>query len=158
MVYRDNIVGDKNVKNVFLHHVKDNKLINEMTIYDAINNNCEDFYYVCRKFADIGLNAPKLNQDGNIKVFFRPEDIENAKEAAKTFYIEKNISEIDEYLEAIKELCEFAVEIGDSKSAVILNDKGSKDSSNIIYGTYYNFAKFPKKIGNGLQMKQNNLF
>ena len=37
----------------FINEVKTNEQIKEMKIYDVLVSNCDDFYHVCEKFADI---------------------------------------------------------------------------------------------------------
>ena len=71
----------------FINEVKTNEQIKEMKIYDVLVSNCDDFYHVCEKFADIGLNAPKYRVPGTCDVqgCFQFEDIRKAKEIAKKF-------------------------------------------------------------------------
>lgn len=85
----------RNYFDQFINHIKSDEHIKNMKIYGVLEENFEDFYFVCEKFADIGLDAPKYRIPGTCDVqgCFQFEDIRKAKEAAKSFYAEKNITD-----------------------------------------------------------------
>ena len=129
----------------FLDEVKTNEQIKKMKIYDLLVNNYDEFYHVCEKYADIGLNALKYRVPGtcNIQGVFQFEDIQKAKESAKLFYVEKDIHEIDEYLSAIENVYTYAVDFRNTRCRSALLKLESADSSCGFYGTYHNFVKMP---------------
>ena len=60
-----------------------------------------EFFTLCEKFADISLNAPKFKdkESGEIGGCFQFLDIENAKNAARDFYLKYQLNDIDSYME-----------------------------------------------------------
>ena len=132
----------------FINEVKTNEQIKEMKIYDALVSNCDDFYHVCEKFADIGLNAPKYRVPGTCDVqgCFQFEDIRKAKEIAKKFYIEMDIQDVNEYLLAIENVYTYAVDFNDTRCQGGMVKPENANCSYGLFGKYYNFAEVPNDI------------
>lgn len=133
----------RNSADQFIGRLKTNEQIKKMKIRDELVNNCEEFYKVCEKFADIGLNAPKYRVPGTCDVqgFFQYEDIRKAKEIAKKFYLEKKITDVDEYLMAISLFYTLAVEFDDDRCSGGVIRPENADFSYGVFGKYYNFAE-----------------
>lgn len=132
----------------FFNEVKTNEQIKKMKIYDVLVSNCDEFYHVCEKFADIGLNAPKYRVPGtcNVQGYFQFEDIQKAKESAKNFYIEKDIHDVNEYLSAIENVYAYAVDFRDTRCRSALVKPQNADFSSGFYGKYHNFVEVPNDI------------
>ena len=132
----------------FINRIKSDEHIKNMKIYDVLEENFEDFYFVCEKFADIGLNAPKYRIPGTCDVqgCFQFEDIQKAKDAAKSFYDEKNIADIDEYMIAIENVYTLAVDFNDTRCQGGMVKPKNVDFSYGMFGKYYNFAEIPDDI------------
>lgn len=132
----------------FVNHIKSDAHIKSMKIYVVLEANFEEFYYVCEKFADIGLNAPKYRIPGTCDVQgnFQFEDIRKAKEAAKSFYDEKNITDVDEYMTAIEKVYTLAVDFNDTRCQGGMVKPENVDFSNGMFGKYYNFTRIPNDI------------
>lgn len=132
----------------FINTVKANEQISKMKIHDVLVNNCEEFYKVCEKFADIGLNAPKFRVPGTCDVqgLFQFEDIRKAKEIAKQFYIEKSVVDVDEYLTAIERVYTVAVDFDDDRCSGGMIRPENADFSNGMFGKYYNFAEIADDV------------
>lgn len=138
----------RNSVDQFLNTLKTNEQICEMKIRNELVNNYEEFYKVCEKFADIGLNAPKYRVPGTCDVqgCFQFDDIRKAKEIAKQFYIEKNIVDIEEYLTAIERVYTLAVDFDDDRCHGAMIRPENVDFSYGMFGKYYNFAEIADEV------------
>ncbi len=138
----------RNSVDQFINTVKSNEEIKKMKIHDVLVDNCEEFYKVCEKFADIGLNAPKYRVPGTCDVqgYFQFEDIRKAKEIAKQFYMEKNIVDIEEYLMAIERVYTLAVDFDDDRCRGGMIRPEKADFSYGMFGKYYNFAEIADDV------------
>lgn len=123
-------------------------------------NNCEEFYKVCEKFADIGLNAPKYRNQGTCDVqgCFQFEDIRKAKEIAKQFYKEKIIVDVEEYLTAIQSVYTLAVDFDDDRCQGGMIRLENADFSYEMVALYYNFVKITNVFWKHIKKKQSNIF
>ena len=136
----------KNSLDQFIYEVKENEIIKKMKIYDILLKNINAFYEVCQKFADIALNAHKIqnSKTNDISGIFLEIDIQRAQKVAKEFYVTKNITDVDEYLKAIEMVYDTRCKYGGIKS------ENEKD----IYGEIkyvYCFYKIPNDIWKGLE-------
>ena len=132
----------------FINRIKSDEHIKNMKIYGVLEENFEDFYSVCEKFVDIGLNAPKYRIPGtsDVQGCFQFEDIRKAKEAAKSFYVEKNITDVDEYMIAIENVYTLAVDFNDTRCQGGMVETENVDFSYGMFGKYYIFAEIPDDI------------
>lgn len=112
--------------------------------------NIEDtgFYELCKKFSDIGLNAPKHVIEGTCDVqgCFQDNDINIAVSEAVSYIKDWKITEVDLLLELICNMHSLAVDWDETrqKSAFI---KSAGHNYNAGYaGKLYNFSKLPKNI------------
>ena len=137
-----------NSKEQFYYSLIEKDLLKNMKIFDTLKDKSIDFYEVCEKFADISLNATKYRVPGTCDVqgCFQFKDIEQAKHAAKMFYDDNSVQDIDEFLLAIKTMYRLAVDFNDSRSLGGVVKPESTVSSCGYFGTYYNFAEMPKNI------------
>lgn len=138
----------RNSVDQFINTVKSNEEIKKMKIHDVLVDNCEEFYKVCEKFADIGLNAPKYRVPGTCDVqgYFQFGDIRKAKEIAKQFYMEKNIVDIEEYLMAIERVYTLVVDFDDDRCRGGMIRPEKADLSYGMFGKYYNFAEIADDV------------
>lgn len=114
-----------------------------------INDNVKaDFFIVCKKFADISLNAPKFKTDDSLGVmgYFQPLDIERAKRAARDFYLKHRLNDIEGYMETIHKLHHLAVEWDDERTKSGLLQSETYNYSHGFMGIYFNFEKLPEDI------------
>lgn len=138
--------------NTFLNVLRTNEQIRDMKIREGLLKNSEDFYHVCMNFADIGLNAIKCCVPGtcDIQGMLNPKDINNAKESAKQFYLEKHISDINEYLLAIELLYALAVDSDDSRrrGGVIVQNT---ECTSGFFGKYLSFTSLSDDDWQGIK-------
>ena len=102
---------------------------------------CE-FYELCQKFIDVGLNAPKrMNNDGTIGASFQPNDMETARDTAIAFIDRFKIVDIDEFLRILKLYYPRAADPRDSRkrSAAIMNEP-------YTLGKLFSFSVLPDEI------------
>lgn len=101
------------------------------------------FFELCKKYADIGINAPKFRENENtlsVQGVFQFKDIDAAKNATVKFVSDKGIKCIEEFLTAINVFYPSAVEWDDKRQThgVIM-----EHSMMGGVGTYINFAELP---------------
>lgn len=102
---------------------------------------CE-FYELCQKFIDVGLNAPKrMNNDGTIGGSFQPNDIESARDAVVAFIDRFKIMDIDEFLRILKLYYPRAANPEDprKRTAMIMNES-------YTLGQFFSFSVLPDEI------------
>lgn len=107
-----------------------------------------EFYDLCKKFADIPLNAPKGKdpKTGELLGSFQFTDIDLAKEATVSFVKKYNISDLDAFMETIHILHEHAVEWDDIRAKSGLVRSESYNYNGGFFGKYYNFQCLPDDI------------
>ena len=112
----------------------------------ADNMHNSGFYELCKKFADIGFNAPKWRDGLNVQALFQVNDIEIAKLETIHFCKENNVHDIESFLSIVEVMHPFAVEDEDSRrhSGIVLNDDNTASVG--LYGMYYNFQMLPEDI------------
>lgn len=103
-------------------------------------------YELCKRFADIGINAPKQKVDkiGTVQGCFQFKDIEAAKQAFMFYIEEHEIKDVEGLLQAVEELHQFATEDGVCASGLVRADNDGRSS--MLMGTYVNFSKLPDDI------------
>lgn len=60
-----------------------------------------EFFNLCKRFADISLNAPKYTdkESGDVVGCFQFSDIEKAKNAARVFYFKYQLNDLESFME-----------------------------------------------------------
>lgn len=112
--------------------------------------NIEDtgFYELCKKFADIGLNAPKQIIEGtfNVQGYFQDSDINIATKETVAYIKQWKITDIDLLFELIGNMHSLAVDWDEkrTKSANIKNSSYNYDVG--LAGKLHNFSKLPQEI------------
>lgn len=114
--------------------------------FDSLDNS--DFYELCSKFADIGLNAPKQADPVtcDVKAVFQFSDCNRAKAAFKEFTVIHHLLDIDGLLEAVRQMHHMAKAWDDTrcKGGIVLpKDYDEKPG---FGGKYYNFCELPDDI------------
>lgn len=133
----------------FYLYVKDECVISEELKNILISDEVKiEFFTLCEKFADISLNAPKFKDkvSGEIGGCFQFSDIENAKNAARVFYLKYQLNDIDSYMETIHKVYHLAVDCNDdrAKSGFVQSEIYNYDHG--FMGKYYNFQELPEDI------------
>ena len=91
----------------------------------------EEFYYLCKTYIDISLNAPKL------------PDIDKTKEATTNFINTFNIQNIEELLEVIKMFSPYASNYNRQKSGTLFKDVPYGSPT---IGRYFDFCRMPDEV------------
>lgn len=107
-----------------------------------------EFYDLCKKFADITLNAPKRKdpKTGKLEGCFQYDDMDSAKEATVKFVKKYNIHHLDSFMESIYRLHGHAVEWDDARAKSGFVQAESYNYNGGFFGTYYNFQCLPDDI------------
>ena len=107
-----------------------------------------EFYDLCKKFADISLNAPKIKdpKTGEVGGYFQNADISIAKEETTTFVKKYGIVDIDAFMESIHNLHGYAVEFDDVRATSGFMQSESYNYNGGFFGIYYNFQQLPDDI------------
>lgn len=107
-----------------------------------------EFFTLCKKFADISLNAPKFKDEesGGIAGYFQFSDIEKAKNAARDFYLKHRLNDIDGYMETIHKVHRLAVEWDDARTKSGLVQSETYNYGYGFMGRYYNFQELPEDM------------
>lgn len=133
----------------FYQYAKD-----DCVISDELNNVlvCDEvkieFFTLCKKFADISLNAPKFKDEksGEIAGYFQFSDIEKAKNAARDFYFKYQLNDIDGYMKTIHKVHRLAVEWDDERRKSGLVQSDTYNYGYGFVGRYYNFQELPEDL------------
>ena len=90
--------------------VEDRIESNEIKQLVAEKQSESGLYELCKKFADIGINAPKQKVDklGNVQGCFQFKDIEAAEQAFMSYIETYEIKDSEGLLQAVEELHQFA--------------------------------------------------
>lgn len=102
---------------------------------------CE-FYELCQKFVDVGLNSDKLKGDADkVTACFRYEDMDAARNATASFVHKYKLNNLNEFLSALKSSYFFAADSNDTrqKTATIMADS-------FAYGKFYSFSILPDDV------------
>ena len=115
---------------------------------DTINIEDTNFYELCKKFSDIGLNAPKrvIEATYDVQGCFQDEDMNIAKLETVKFINYWKITEIDLLLELICKMHQFAVDWEDSRQKSTLVMRNRYDHNFGYVGKYHNFSKLPQEL------------
>lgn len=96
-----------------------------------------NFFEVCQRFIDVGLNATKLTGTvGKVEAVFHDEDIDAAKEATKNFINQYGIKRVDEFLSILKSCYPHATDPFETRrtTALIMVKEHT-------HGTFFSFTK-----------------
>ena len=107
-----------------------------------------EFYNLCKRFADISLNALKFKngKSGEIMGVFQFSDIEKVKHSARDFYLEHQLRDIEGYMESIHKVHRLAVEWDDGRRKAGLVQSETYNHGEGLVGYYYNFQELPEDI------------
>lgn len=114
---------------------------------DILELKTEDFYNLCQKFADVGLNSLKIKgEDGNLQGNFLESDILNASNELKLFLTKTKINPA-ELLSAIHRYVYKSVSDDDKREKAVFVRNDKTDFSGAYYaGTIYTFTDLPQNI------------
>lgn len=115
----------------------------------------DDFWNLCKSYAEIGLNAPKYRTPGTceVKGAFQYADIDNARDKAVEFIQKYNIADTDAFFDLVEKMYIHAVEFDDNRHGGLVKPESTSMSG--FAGKYYNFAEMPDDVFEGL--KKNSL-
>lgn len=137
----------RSVKEEFYARINNSDKISD-DIKKVVGNQELNFFEVCEKFADIGINATKEVIKDKIRGVMRESDIDTAKRAAISFIKQFGENIEDEILFTIHEFHEYAVD-WDNKRPV----DGKVMTHEAFRGTgrYYYFAKLPDDVWGSIE-------
>ena len=108
----------------------------------------DELYNLCKKFADISLNAAKFKdpKSCNVEACFKYDDTDIAKEKTIEFVKKYNIADLDALMETIHKIHMYAVEWDDNraKSGVVQTETYNYKGG--IVGKIYDFQRLPDDI------------
>ena len=133
----------------FYQYAKDNDAMSDELCNILVSDDIKiEFFVLCKKFADISLNAPKIKDkiSGEIMGCFQFSDIEKAKNAARDFYLNHQLNDIEGYMGTIHKMHRLADEWNDkrTKSGLVQSEKYNYRYG--FRGIYYNFQELPEDM------------
>lgn len=114
----------------------------------TVNIENTEFYELCKKFADIGLNAPKRVVEGtcNVQGCFQDNDI-NIAVNETVFYIKHwKIIEIDLLFELINNMHSLAVDWDETRQKSAFIKSAGYNYNGGYAGKLHNFSELPQDI------------
>lgn len=119
--------------------------LNSVLVSDEVKM---EFFTLCKKFADISLNAPKFKngESGEFMGCFQFSDIEKAKIAAREFYLKYQLNDMEGYMETIHKVHRLAVEWDDERTKSGLVQSETYNYGYGFMGRYYNFQELPEDM------------
>lgn len=136
----------------FYNSIKQHQKDVDAVFGTAINIEDTEFYELCKKFSDIGLNAPKSVIEGtcNVQAYFQEDDINIAISETVDYIKRWEITEIDLFLELICNMHSLAVDWDETrtKSAVVKSSNHQYNGG--YFGEFYCFSELPQEIFNEL--------
>lgn len=113
----------------------------------------DDFWKLCKSYAEIGLNAPKYRAPGTCEIqgVFQYTDIDNARDNTVEFIEKYNIDDREDFFNLVEKMYTHAVEFGDTRHSTLVNPETTSMSG--YAGKYYNFAELPDDIFKDLKQK-----
>ena len=112
-----------------------------------------DFYELCKRFADVGLNAPNWkSEDGlQIEASFQFEDMDNAVNGTIDFIQKYKIANTDALFEIIRVMHPHAVEWEDKHSRSATTWKNDNNRYAPRVGNYTVFSQLPEDVFNQIK-------
>lgn len=106
----------------------------------------DDFWNLCKSYAEIGMNAPKYRTHGTCEVqgVFQYTDVDNAKDNTVAFIRKYSINGKEDFFDLVKRLYVHAVEFDDARHSGLVAPESTSMSG--YAGMYYNFAQLPDDI------------
>lgn len=133
-------------KTAFFGKLQSEEKSDELSVILQNEEGQDDFWNLCKSYAEIGLNAPKHRVPGTCEVqgVFQYTDVDNARDNTVNFIRKYGIKDKDKFFEFVKKLYIHAVEFNDTRHSGLV---APETTSMYGYaGTYYNFAQLPDDI------------
>ena len=114
----------------------------------TVNIENTEFYELCKKFADIGLNAPKrvIEETCDVQGCFQDYDINIAVNETVTYIKHWKITEIDLLFELISNMHSLAVDWDETRQKSAFIKSASYNYNGGYAGKLHNFSELPQDI------------
>lgn len=142
-----------NAKTAFINSLQSEKISENLNVILQNTEAQDDFWNLCKSYAEIGLNAPKYRKPGTCDVqgVFQYADIDTARENTVEFIEKYNIDDREDFFNLVEKMYTHAVEFGDTRHSTLVNPETTSMSG--YAGKYYNFAELPDDIFKDLKQK-----
>ena len=142
-----------NAKTAFINSLQSEKISENLNVNLQNTEAQDDFWNLCKSYAEIGLNAPKYRKPGTCDVqgVFQYADIDTARDNTVEFIEKYNIDDREDFFNLVEKMYTHAVEFGDTRHSTLVNPETTSMSG--YAGKYYNFAELPDDIFKDLKQK-----
>lgn len=142
-----------NAKTAFINSLQSEKISENLNVILQNTEAQDDFWNLCKSYAEIGLNAPKYRKPGTCDVqgVFQYADIDTARDNTVEFIEKYNIDDREDFFNLVEKMYTHAVEFGDTRHSTLVNPETTSMSG--YAGKYYNFAELPDDIFKDLKQK-----
>ena len=142
-----------NAKTAFINSLQSEKISENLNVILQNIEAQDDFWNLCKSYAEIGLNAPKYRKPGTCDVqgVFQYADIDTARDNTVEFIEKYNIDDREDFFNLVEKMYTHAVEFGDTRHSTLVNPETTSMSG--YAGKYYNFAELPDDIFKDLKQK-----
>ena len=95
-----------NAKMAFINSLQSEKISENLNVILQNTEAQDDFWNLCKSYAEIGLNAPKYRTPGTCDVqgVFQYADIDTAKDNTVEFIQKYNIDDVDEFFDLVEKI------------------------------------------------------
>lgn len=144
-----------NAKTALINSLQSEKISENLNVILQNTEVQDDFWNLCKSYAEIGLNAPKYRTPGTCDVqgVFQYADIDTAKDNTVEFIQKYNIDDVDEFFDLVEKMYIHAVEFNDNRHGGLVKPEPTSMSG--FTGKYYNFAEMPDDVFE--ELKKNSL-
>ena len=144
-----------NAKMAFINSLQSEKISENLNVILQNTEAQDDFWNLCKSYAEIGLNAPKYRTPGTCDVqgVFQYADIDTAKDNTVEFIQKYNIDDVDEFFDLVEKMYIHAVKFNDNRHGGLVKPEPTSMSG--FAGKYYNFAEMPDDVFE--ELKKNSL-
>lgn len=106
-----------NAKTAFINSLQSEKISENLNVILQNTEAQDDFWNLCKSYAEIGLNAPKYRKPGTCDVqgVFQYADIDTARDNTVEFIEKYNIDDREDFFNLVEKMYTHAVEFGDRK-------------------------------------------
>ena len=127
-----------NAKMAFINSLQSEKISENLNVILQNTEAQDDFWNLCKSYAEIGLNAPKYRTPGTCDVqgVFQYADIDTAKDNTVEFIQKYNIDDVDEFFDLVEKILCMGlndVVVSASPGGILVSDK--KDLSVQVHPT-----------------------
>ena len=117
-----------NAKMAFINSLQSEKISENLNVILQNTEAQDDFWNLCKSYAEIGLNAPKYRTPGTCDVqgVFQYADIDTAKDNTVEFIQKYNIDDVDEFFDLVEKILCMGlndVVVSASPGGILVSDK-----------------------------------